>query len=216
MEAQVKRKSEAKDRAVIGDILSATTAEQRAWIGAVALAYNEMQRELHKLAGSCLGFIGIGPAYNVTSRINGTDGLLAIISGAVIAIEIPEEQAKLFNTALSGFGEGKTLRDSVEHVELSDTTTQTGIAPGKRGKGSIDVLLSPNALEGLYKRLVLVKKRNSMASKLFSVVQRRLNYSSCSARSTISGDYRTNEIFKRPVASENSVHLTRRHRRIRT
>ena len=68
-----------KSRAVFGDILKATTVEQRAWIGAVVLAYNKAESGLHKLTGTCLGYVGLGISYAVTSRINGTDGLIAII-----------------------------------------------------------------------------------------------------------------------------------------
>ena len=97
----MKRNFEAGNRAVFGDILKATTLEQRAWIGAIVLAYNAAEGELHKLTGASLGIIGIGPPYSVTSRINGTDGLIGIIHGTVTAMALSAEHAKLFNTTLS-------------------------------------------------------------------------------------------------------------------
>lgn len=155
----MKRKFEPKSRAVFGDILKATTVEQRAWIGAVVLAYNKAEHGLHNLTGLCLGYIGLGLSYAVTSRINGTDGLIAIIYGAVASLQLSEDQSKLFNAALSehGFAHLKKLRDAVIHAELSDTSTDTAIAPGKRGERQ-DVLLSCEALEGLYRRLTFIEK----------------------------------------------------------
>lgn len=167
----MKRPLKPGNSAVFGDILTATTVEQRAWIGAVVLAYTEAERSLHELAGCCLGFVGIGPAYSVTSRINGTDGLVAIISQAATALGLPEVQAKLCNTALSGFAECKGLRDAIGHVELSDTSTQTGTAPGKRGKKPSEVLLTAVALEGLYRRLVFVKRELANLQRMFDGVK---------------------------------------------
>lgn len=150
----MKRKPEVKSSAKFGDILQATTLEQRAWIGAVVLAYNEAEGALHKLAGSCLGYIGIGPTYTITARINGTEGLIAIIKQAVDGLKL---SADLFNATLAeeGFGKLKPMRDAVIHAELFDTSTDIALAPGKRGERQ-EVLLSPDALEGLYKRLVFL------------------------------------------------------------
>lgn len=154
----MKRRPEDNPSATFGNILKATSTEQRASIGAVVLAYNEAQSELHKLAGSAFAFVSIGPAYAVTSRINGTDGLIQIIKQAVEALQLPEEQSKLFDAALSeeGFPNLKKLRDAVIHAELSDSGTEVGVAPGARGARQ-EVLLSSDALKGLYERLVFVK-----------------------------------------------------------
>jgi hypothetical protein len=148
----MKRKSERGSGARYGDILQATSVEQRSWIGAVILAYNDTERALHKLVGTCIGHGG----YSVTSRINGTDGLIAIAHEAVVAMALSEAIASLFNISLSGFAELKILRDSIGHAELFDTAASVAIAPGKRSKAPQDVLLTPMALEGLYRGLALV------------------------------------------------------------
>ncbi len=155
----MKRPSEETNRAVFGDILKATTIEQRAWIGAVVLIFNETETGLHKLAGSCLGIIGIGDPYAVTARVNGSLGLVAIVFEVAAALQLAELQSSLFKAALSehGFQHLKKLRDSVIHSVLADSATQIAIAPGGRGERQ-DVLLSESALEGLYKRLVFLER----------------------------------------------------------
>jgi hypothetical protein len=151
----MKRKPEYKVSARFGDILKSTTVEQRAWIGAVALAYNETEEALHRLAGACLQYAGSSLA--VTSRINGTDGLVAIIQESVASMSL--QSGKIFDKTLAehGFAFVKRLRDAVIHAKLLDSSTGVGTAPGKRGKTAEEVLLSPKALEGLYRRLVLCK-----------------------------------------------------------
>src|SRR5262249_12676774 len=128
----MKRKAETKNSAVFGDILQATSAEQRAWIGAVVLAYNQAEISLHKLVGSSLGFIALGPTYTVTARINGTEGLVVIIEQAITAISLSDEQKQIFTVSLKGegFSKLKTLRDAVIHGALSDTGTNVAEAPG--------------------------------------------------------------------------------------
>jgi hypothetical protein len=154
----MKRKSETKSAARLGDILQATSIEQRAWLGAVALAYNDAEAGLHRVAGACFDYPG--PNYSVTSRINGTDGLVAIIGGAVTAMGLPDPTKKLFSKTLAeeGFAFLKGLRDGAVHAELFDSGTGLGSAPGKRGKSRQDVLLTPPALEGLYRRLASVTR----------------------------------------------------------
>jgi len=92
----------------------------------------------------------------ITSRINGTDGLIAIIQESVDGIGLSSRP--LFDKTLveHGFSYLKKLRDAVIHATILDTTTALATAPGKRGKKPEEVLLAPKALEGLYRRLVFV------------------------------------------------------------
>jgi hypothetical protein len=155
----MKRKPQDNPSATIGNILTATSVEQRAWIGSVVLAYNEAQTALHELAAAAFNFVTIGNGYSITSRVNGTDGLIQIIKQAVQALQLPEEQSTLFDAALSeqGFAYLKKQRDGVIHAELADSGTELGVAPGARGERQ-EVLLTSDALKGLYDRLVFVKR----------------------------------------------------------
>jgi hypothetical protein len=160
-EVDMKRKSATRSGARLGNILEATTLEQRAWIGAVALAYNDAEHVLHRVVGACLEYAG--PFYSVTSRINGTDGLIALVHESAAAMGLSQHVAKIFSVTLSehGFAYLKGLRDSVIHAQLFDSGSGLATAPGKRGKRREDVLLTPEALEGLYRRLVLVNQELS-------------------------------------------------------
>ena len=154
----MKRKSSAGSGARLGDILEATTIEQRAWIGAVALAYNDAESVLHRVVGACFNCGGSFCA--VTSRINGTDGLIEIILEAATSMGLPEATIKLFKGTLleNGFGYLKGLRDAVIHAQLFDSGSGLAVSQVKRGKSQNEVLLTPEALEGLYRRLVLVDR----------------------------------------------------------
>jgi hypothetical protein len=201
----MKRKFEAGNRAVFGDVLKATTLEQRAWIGAVVLIYNETEAGLHKLAGSCLGIIGIGDPYAVTARVNGSLGLVAIVFEVADALQLAEIQSSLFKAALSehGFQHLKKLRDSVIHSVLADSAMQTAIAPGGRGERQ-DVLLSESALKGLYERLVFLEREIHQLDLIIKA-RRRLRATIYSAHSTISGDHASNKIFKMPPLYANPI-----------
>jgi hypothetical protein len=111
---------------------------------------------LHKLAGECLQYAG--PSVAVTSPINGTDGIVAIIQGSVSALGLAASE--IFNKTLTehGFSYLKTLRDAVIHAKILDSSTGVGTSPGKRGKEPEEVLLDSKSLEGLYKRLVFVSQ----------------------------------------------------------
>ena len=152
----MKRKPESKTGARLGDILEATSKDQRAWIGAVTLAYNDAEDILHRVAGACMNFPG--NSYSVTSRINGTEGIINIIYDALASIPLPTGSITIFEKTLSeeGFPYLKGLRDAVIHSRLFDTHTSIAVAPGGRGKTQ-DVLLSVGALEGLYRRMAILK-----------------------------------------------------------
>src|SRR3954462_6110254 len=111
----MKRKPQSKTGARFGDILEATSQDQRAWIGAVALAYNDAEDVLHRLAGACINFPG--NSYSVTSRINGSDGIISVIYDALASIALPTGSVDIFKTTLSeeGFPFLKGLRDAVIH-----------------------------------------------------------------------------------------------------
>ena len=132
--------------------LSFTTA-QLAGIGAVAMAYNEAEGALHWLAGACMNYPS---SYSeVTSRISGTEGLIAIILIAVKGLAL-EEIKSTFETTLRAFTEQKKLRDAVIHSHLFDYASAIGEAPGSKGGKASEVLLTETTLSVLYNRLLWV------------------------------------------------------------
>ncbi|MGO9547186.1 MAG: hypothetical protein ACLPPF_20630 [Rhodomicrobium sp.] len=138
------------------DILQAFSEKQLMWIGAVAMAYNDAEQEVHHAFGESLWF----PANpkEISGRINGIDGLCGLIKAAAQSLNLPEDTMKAIDYAVSGegFTQLKTYRDAVIHAHLFDEGTAVGVAPGGRGKAPNLVLLSEEALKGLYARLVYI------------------------------------------------------------
>lgn len=140
----------------IGTLFDSMSERQLALVGACALTFNELQEAQHWTFGGCINFPG--PFSMVSSRINGSDGIVALISYTARAISLREDVEKLvINTLENGFGEVKSLRDAVIHARLIDMRTSIGLSRGRQAKEDI-VLLSEDALQGLYHRLLYLKE----------------------------------------------------------
>jgi len=119
-------------------------------LGSVAVLYNEAEALLHKMAGDCIGY----PAskLEVTSRINGTDGLKEIIVSALVVTESDKKVIALYQETLGGFSEAKQYRDAVIHSTIWDNKYRIGKQRSRRGKMD-NVLLSEEALGWLVRYL---------------------------------------------------------------
>ncbi|WP_136617754.1 MULTISPECIES: hypothetical protein [Mesorhizobium] len=119
-------------------------------IGSVAILYNETEALLHQMVGDCIAY----PAskLEITSRINGTDGLKEILLSALGATENDPKMIALYQATLGGFSEGKQFRDAVVHSTIWDNKYRIGKLRGRRGKVD-NVLLSEEALGWLVRYL---------------------------------------------------------------
>jgi hypothetical protein len=129
---------------------------QLAWIGSVALAYNETELFLDLILTSSLGQSDLG--HELTSRINGTEGKIEIIKTAIsnLKTEEPIRNAIALTFGADGFSGLKKYRDRIIHARIRDAKNAIAQSPASRGKFE-EVLLTPKALEGVYNRLVLLK-----------------------------------------------------------
>lgn len=136
-------------------VLESFTTNQLAWIGAIAMMYNDTETELNELFGVIVDFPG--QAHELSSRINGTDGLCELIKLGVAALGFDDDFKKEVELTIGsdGFSQLKSWRDAVMHAKLFDMSTAVGIASARRGKLNY-VLLTEDALEGLYHRLFSV------------------------------------------------------------
>lgn len=91
---------------------------------------------------------------------------------------ISDDVAKLFDAtpAQQGFVYLKTLRDAVIHARLFSSGLGIGEAPGKKGKRPEEVLLTPEALEGLYQRLAILSSELANLEKIIHC-QKMIAYS---------------------------------------
>jgi hypothetical protein len=142
-----------------GDIKRDLTTNQLAGIGAVAMAWNSVESFVDAMLLAGLGLqarIGL----DVIARINVFDAKFALIKSVGKArLGISEEHCedlwKALDDALQGAKELKGHRDAVIHSQLIDP----GEAMGQvvKREGEYDVLLSQEALDGLYDRLIAVR-----------------------------------------------------------
>jgi hypothetical protein len=141
-----------------GDIRRDVSETQLAAIGSVALAYNEAEVLIDILISLALGLFA-NVAHEVTARINGMDGKIEIAKAAMREIGASEGFMGLLGDTLgggSGFGRYKKYRDAVIHARILDAPAAIALTPGRRGKTD-EVLLTVDALNGLFDRLVLVR-----------------------------------------------------------
>jgi hypothetical protein len=131
------------------------SVEQLSYIGAIALLYNDVEAIVDRLCGLALG-VTIRRE-ELTSRINGVDGKIALIKLGVRQC-FNESEMSLMEEALGngGFKLLKSWRDAVVHSQVIDAHTSTGKVNERRG-GASEVLLSLDALKGLFGRLDLLR-----------------------------------------------------------
>ncbi|MGQ0741101.1 MAG: hypothetical protein ACT4OG_02220 [Alphaproteobacteria bacterium] len=139
-----------------GDVRKNLTPEQLRGIGEVTMAYNEAEF----LIDLCFGLglqIEAGLWFEVSTRINGVDGLIAIIKKLVARdCEIDAATYALIENAFAAFKECKTYRDAVIHARILDAPSGLGEFVRKQGT-HYHVLLTVEALNALYDRLVAVR-----------------------------------------------------------
>lgn len=151
--ASIKRMTALRSHDIRRDLKESQLAD----IGAVALAYNEVEAQIDVLMASALELYSI--ALEVTSRINGVDGKIEIIKAAVAALGASPEFKELLADSLGGtdgFMILKQYRDAVIHARDIDSVSTIGATAPKRGK-LYEVLLTPTALKSLYDRLLIVR-----------------------------------------------------------
>jgi hypothetical protein len=97
-------------------------------------------------------------ANEVLSRINGVDGKIELAKIGMLELSADEQTVNLLAQTLgeAGFKEHKKYRDAVIHARVSDAPAGIALSPARRGKID-EVLLTVDALNGLYDRLALVR-----------------------------------------------------------
>lgn len=142
-------------------ILANFSQQQLAGIGAVAMTFNDAERALHELLAPCLRWPSHFEIF--ASRINGMDGIAAIIRAAgknLIRLDAARVQMAIglwgdLDQSLSAFLEAKRFRDGVIHANIWDA--QTAIATQHASQGRLqEVLLTTEALDWLTKTCIIV------------------------------------------------------------
>jgi hypothetical protein len=139
-----------------GDVRKDLTQTQLAWIGSVALAYNENELLLDMIVG--LGFGAVLNSHELTSRINGVEGKVALAKIGADALKAGPEFKRLLAETLGegGFSLLKKLRDRIIHARIIDAAAAIARSPAQRGKFD-EILLTEESLAGVYHRLDIIR-----------------------------------------------------------
>jgi hypothetical protein len=154
-----------------GDIKRDLTKDQLAAFGAAALAYNALEDQIDELLLTVTRMpIWLFP--EVSGRINGLEGKVAIIQAA-ITDAANFDDLKSIKSALSDlsgvvteFMAFKKTRDTIIHARLVNVAA--GIAKGtkQRGKTPYEVILSVEALEGYYGHVLALERVYDAGNKM--------------------------------------------------
>jgi hypothetical protein len=138
---------------VSGDIERDLTPGQLAKIGAISFVYNDAVGKVTDLFGAVTNLEG-QMLLEVSTRINGLDGLIAVTTFGSKKCGISSEMQKMIEDTLgeNGFQRLKKYREAVVHATLVSAPHGIGKTVERRAKVN-EVLLSQSALDILYLHL---------------------------------------------------------------
>lgn len=141
--------------------------EQLELIGAIAMVYNDVEATLEQMCALGLR-LPIDPK-EVVTRIGGIDGIAAIVKKAAIHWGMTKEEKSALSDTLgkAGFETLKGWRDSVIHARMFDVSTSVAKHHQRKAK-VFDILMSKDALEGLYKRLQFLARELGWLDKVLA------------------------------------------------
>lgn len=132
------------------DVLNDIDPEKLKLFAAVCMTWNYIETVLD----SCLGYalkIDVEMFGEVSSRINGIDGKIALIKKALEVGRVDGSSALSLRKTLNAVEVYKKYRDGVVHVRISSPLLDVADTIQKRGVTD-EVLISNEALEALYQR----------------------------------------------------------------
>jgi hypothetical protein len=139
------------------DIKIDLTPGQLAALAAVALAYNILEDQLDSL----LRVATRVPDWifdEVSSRIHGLDGTVAIIEQAVQKSGLSAKAKNALHGTISTFSDFKKNRDTIIHARLINLSIGIGRGAKQRGKSLFEILLSEDALNCFYDHILALQK----------------------------------------------------------
>ena len=162
-------------RARIGyDIRKDTKPSHLASIGAVTIAWNEIEALVDAVLGGAIDAPGM-LRLEITSRINGFDGKTAIIKVAAKShIGFPESICKMIEETCGVCERHKKFRDGIIHAHILDPDDPVAETSQRRGITD-EVLITEPALNALYDRLIAIRSELSEILSLIYVMKQRRN-----------------------------------------
>jgi hypothetical protein len=149
-----------------GDVKKDLTEKQLAAFGAATLAYNILEDQIDAL----LYVVTNVPdwlAKEVSSRIHGLDGKIAIIHKAIENSGLDTlKERDLAHDSIAAFGTYKKDRDALIHSRILNAAIGIGLSEKTRGKHDFEVLLTEDALNTYYEHVVALEKELSSLGSL--------------------------------------------------
>lgn len=145
--------SKNRPKYITDDIERDLSPNQLAKIGAISFAYNNAEARIDELLGVVTGLDG-EMLLQVSTRINGLDGKIAIITHGAKALSLSEDNQRLLEETLGQdvFQKLKKYRDAVIHARLISAPESIGQRVERRAQIN-EVLLTQDALDVLYLQL---------------------------------------------------------------
>jgi hypothetical protein len=142
-------------RLATGDIKLDLSAAQLEGIGLATIGYNYAEAQIDILLGAALGLdLDSSVERHVTTRINGVDGKIAIITFVAERLGIDDAIRRDIEDSLGDgvFKRFKKYRDAIIHARVLDAEMELGHVVERQAKQS-EVLLTTGALNLLYQHL---------------------------------------------------------------
>jgi hypothetical protein len=150
------------------DVKQDFSRDQLAAVGAVTLAFNELQSAVEAMLQVATSI----PEWlfsDVASRINGLDGKIAIIK-AVIDREVSEpKDIEEIKQSVGTFMEFKGNRDAIIHARVLNAALGIGLSSERRAQES-EVLLRAGDLDTFYDHIVALQKEIFSASNFLASI----------------------------------------------
>jgi len=152
------------------DIKKDFSNEQLAGIGAVAMAWNEVEYLLDIMLYSALA-LPSAHWLDVVTRINGIEGKLEILRQFIARNRrIAADAAAVMKQSMDDAGLYKTFRDAVVHARVFNAPAGIGQRIERQAKIS-QVILTREALDGFYDRLVLLRREFQGILAVFDILR---------------------------------------------
>lgn len=150
------------------DVKNDLSSGQLQAIGAIAIAWNEVEFILDQILYSGLNLPGTS-WLEIVTRLS-LDAKIDLIASAEETHNLSPNIQEVITTSVDALKELKELRNSVIHARVFDAPRAIGENIRRRGKIS-QVLLTEVALNGLYDRLVILRAELRRVLAVFDLVR---------------------------------------------
>ncbi len=180
----MKRKHErdSKNKARTGDIKKDLSTQQLAALGAAALAYNEVERNI-ELLFFIVSEIPGPMQYEVSTRISGIDAKKDIVLAGAKYLKLEEQDRAQLGEALGEgiFSKLKQYRNAAVHSRIIDASVGIGLSIESKARLQ-EVLLTVSALDALYENLVALAKELNWFANLIGLLSHLNKHSVTASR----------------------------------